>query len=502
MGHVSGCRACHRDGRSGARVMRMKRLSSADVLSAVLCSFSRAPRRIHENLGGIRNARIRLEGSEELQFREYYFLPGNLLKWFHLYGARGVPAPDSWVWRTFPAGRRWKELVGRHGEHAVDEMVRASRPRYRSAFASELNATADVATMLAAEDALSRFGEPPVVVFYQITFPSDESARKKAVDAIAAQFDVLSTSQHNNATDALGETHTVLLYYSITGGALEDISLVAKLCEDNSDKITCRQFSTHADEGAYGEILQPLHAFCSIKTSFDVIHIANRLPGYDDPDRTFDATTIRATTSAVVSKACRPTGGCNVCGAEFHPLPFLHFTGNMFAASCGYVARLLPPRTWEDGLDTVVRHALRARVEGTYTTRQLPFTPRVLGSYQHSAEHWIGGHPRLRPCDAAEPRTAEVATAPREGAGAPPGFGELSGPGEAGFRRKRHLAMREYYYLAGNVLRWHRLYREMPSRDSWAWRWFPDGPLWEAAARNSGEDAIHELIKQLSIDDD
>ena len=48
-----------------------------------------------------------------------------------------MPGPDSWAWRAFPAGDRWKELVGLHGEKAVDAMVERSNPRFHSAFASD-----------------------------------------------------------------------------------------------------------------------------------------------------------------------------------------------------------------------------------------------------------------------------------------------------------------------------------------------------------------------------
>ena len=52
------------------------------------------PRRIAHNPGGLRSPLLRLERSPDLQFTEYYYLPGNLLKWFHLYGSEGVRS--SW----------------------------------------------------------------------------------------------------------------------------------------------------------------------------------------------------------------------------------------------------------------------------------------------------------------------------------------------------------------------------------------------------------------------
>ena len=87
-------------------------------------------------------------------------------------------------------------------------------------------------------------------------------------------------------------------------------------------------------------------------------------------------------------------------------------------------------------------------------------------------------------------------SAPRRGS-APPGY--LAGDSESKFRLKRNIALREYYYLAGNVFRWHRLYNKVPGGNSWVWQWFPDGQLWEAAARTSGEDAVNELAKHHSF---
>ena len=85
--------------------------------------------------------------------------------------------------------------------------------------------------------------------------------------------------------------------------------------------------------------------------------------------------------------------------------------------------------------------------------------------------------------------------APRRGS-APPLV--LRDDSEPQFRQKREVAFREYYYLAGNVFRWHRLYNKVPDSSSWAWQWFPDGQLWEAAARYSGAYAVNEVAKHLN----
>ena len=89
--------------------------------------------------------------------------------------------------------------------------------------------------------------------------------------------------------------------------------------------------------------------------------------------------------------------------------------------------------------------------------------------------------------------------APRRGS-APPGVLDLLDlDSKSKFQKKREVALREYYYLAGNVFRWWRLYDRVPSPDSWAWRWFPDGGIWEtaASARSGGVYAVEAIADRI-----
>eukprot|EP00580_Thalassiosira_gravida_P010502 CAMPEP_0201632570 /NCGR_PEP_ID=MMETSP0493-20130528/6173_1 /ASSEMBLY_ACC=CAM_ASM_000838 /TAXON_ID=420259 /ORGANISM="Thalassiosira gravida, Strain GMp14c1" /LENGTH=907 /DNA_ID=CAMNT_0048104123 /DNA_START=148 /DNA_END=2871 /DNA_ORIENTATION=+ len=466
-----------------------------------------APRRIEANLGGIRNARLKLLNSPNLSFREYYYMAGNLVKWFYLYGPEGVPSQDSWVWRVFPEGQRWKELVGQHGENAVEETVKASAPRFHSAFVSEdVRAAPDTSLQLFHDDdGLLSLSNPPLVVFYQILFPPDN--KEKALAAVKSQFDVLSLGQFDNESGTFDQNRKILLYYTITGGRVQEVDLISNLCKEKSDRITCRQRGNYDAEGVYGENVHHLHAFCNVKPSYHVVYITNRL---DDSL----ATKIKAITSAVMSTMCLPSEeSCNVCGAEFYPLPFLHFTGNMFSASCGYVNKLMSPSTFENAMTDVAGAALVAEMKETYTTKLFPLGTRILGSYQHSIDHWIGAHPDLKPCDIAPTSTDKLdetildqmklysrAPAPRRGS-ASPGYLVSNSEWrerESKSRLKRTISLREYYYLAGNIFRWKRLYDKLPNANSWVWEWFPDGQLWELAARTSGENAVNVLANQLS----
>jgi hypothetical protein len=64
----------------------------------------------------------RVRKKEALLRREYFLLPGRILRWYALYN--GVPPPSSWVWSWFPDGQVWKEAVEKYGSKAVDIMTK------------------------------------------------------------------------------------------------------------------------------------------------------------------------------------------------------------------------------------------------------------------------------------------------------------------------------------------------------------------------------------------
>lgn len=54
---------------------------------------------------------------------EYSLLPGQLLKWYELYGK--FPPESSWVWSWYPDGQFWKEEVAKHGGKALEVAARS-----------------------------------------------------------------------------------------------------------------------------------------------------------------------------------------------------------------------------------------------------------------------------------------------------------------------------------------------------------------------------------------
>lgn len=55
---------------------------------------------------------------ESRRKREYFLLPGQLLRWYELY--KEFPPDSSWVWPWYPDGQFWKFQVAMHGERALE----------------------------------------------------------------------------------------------------------------------------------------------------------------------------------------------------------------------------------------------------------------------------------------------------------------------------------------------------------------------------------------------
>ncbi|GKY94834.1 hypothetical protein MPSEU_000448600 [Mayamaea pseudoterrestris] len=84
--------------------------------------WRQAPRQsAHDMLSGSPNKMV-LERTE-YRLREFYFLPGHLLKWRGLYSA--LPGPDSFVWDVFPDGAFWYLAVQKYGLSAFEIVVSA-----------------------------------------------------------------------------------------------------------------------------------------------------------------------------------------------------------------------------------------------------------------------------------------------------------------------------------------------------------------------------------------
>ena len=465
----------------------------------------------------VSNARVKLERNEDAQFREYYFLPGNLIKWFTLYGEEGIPAQNSWVWDFFPAGQKWKQLVGEFGVNAVEEMAKQSSPGNRSAFVQ--NNDENFGYNFERDEGILADSKEPIVVFYHIAFP--EGRTKEAIFALKSQFDVLAMGQYDIVTRLYDKKRPVIIYYTIAGGSPSNIEYVSSLCKAKSPQITCRKLNDFESINAKGETLHQLHDFCRAKPLYKVTYVTNQLPMQHGMNKTepYSIQKMRAYTTATTSKMCLKSRDnvCNVCGVEFYPLPFQHFAGNMFTASCDYVKDLMPPKEFEAAMNDITEDVLIKHLERAYTTELTPFTPQVLGLDHYSIEHWIGSHPDFKPCDVApvvktwfplisgrsyvpnDYSSSRVydfmfGSAPRRST-SPPTKYSFSEWKEWRLNRRNEFVFREYYYMAGNLYKWYKLYNKAPPANSWVWQWFPGGDTWRRGVLQYGSSVIEEITK-------
>lgn len=98
---------------------------------------------------------------------------------------------------------------------------------------------------------------------------------------------------------------------------------------------------------------------------------------------------------------------CNVCGLQFYPVWTMFFPGNMFAAHCSYIRRLLPVKLYAQKMQQIASELRPKRKKGpkllppnaTWNFAGYENRDDHFGLDRFSNEHWIGSHPHLRPCD-------------------------------------------------------------------------------------------------------
>ena len=423
----------------------------------------------------------------EGNFRQYYLTAGHLIRWIEQY--QQVPSLDSWVYDHFPSGDAWRELVEEHGVGVIDAVVDRDRTEVYSPFAS---AQAD-----------RKFEDTETnarVVFYQITIP--DTSKTQALDVLNEQLQVIAEGL-DETTKATPKT--TLLYYFLSG---DDGSLAAKTVDDfcrRNSGVRCHQLGAFDDERIDGNTLEDLFNFCSANQDREVIYLSTQLSvrGAD----LFEANKTKTITAHVLSKDCQlaQDANCNVCGSEFYALPFMSFVGNMFAARCNYVKNLSSPRAFMAERREVAGDVLMGELKKHLVTGFMKNldSPYVLGVHQYSTRHWIGSQPDLVPCDVA-PLQSQIeltrSQAPRRNIALHEDI-EDANHKDSEVKSSESRRVREYLYLAGNIMKWHHHYSRVPGDSSWVWSYFPDGDMWKSAVAIVGENAISRVSKQYIVEE-
>jgi len=476
--------------------------------------------------------------------REYYLLPGHLLKWHVLYNGTVVPTDDSWVWTWFPDGDLWRDAVREYGSAltAVERVTlrlaqndQAAAMGYPTIHSSSRNNDGSKATTLPPDlttpsfrpnrndmdDHPSWFSPHPSgrVIFYHIVLPmtydtDNDTTAAAAQQTIQMQLGIIG---HQPAT----------LFFNVVSDQPVATDRIMDLCAVHST-LECRPMH-QLDRNFNGETLQQLFEFCAATITESVVdglpmrvaYISNQGPTQllrREPNLV-ERKLVRHLTKAVTSEPClKPSAAqasCNACGLSFYTTWTLFFPGNMFAASCSYVNKLIPPIDFEDRLRDAIGDVLLARLRQQIVSNLVPDRIDYWGLKRYATEHWIASHPDLVPCDVAplkyrrkqairdndidDDLDLTLSMAPRPSEEVPVGV-VLNSTAKTLVLSNSGLRRREYQFLAGHLLKWYHLYGKAPPADSWVWNWFPEGALWRDGVAEHGDRVVEALTFEFVND--
>lgn len=405
-----------------------------------------------------KNKTFEMMNQNDVRLRDYFLMAGNLVKWFGLYNT--APPAFSWVWSWFPDNTTWKGAVQQHGRNAVDEM-----------FAHGLHFPENLTS------------STPFAIFYNIYVdPADKLRIENALNIVEEQIAQVGKSFANHYYG----NRTVKLYYSTVGGPIHR-SWMLSLCRMHG--VDCH-FLKHWNEGDEDVTLQRIHDYCGehISNSVAYIHSKGSYHSEDmDPMWAGQNRWRRHMTDAVLAKDClEPSNStCNVCGLLFQPIPSEHFPGNMWTAKCQYIRKLAPPgmlRLRRTRAIQAVDLLMKQKVDRPMDAKFCPYDPLLLGLSRFFAEHWIGTHPSIRPCDLSSSPSLEFwktgdrdasdhsfNMAPRHTIDAEWDFYNYCNNSQILDNEEERL--KEYFLLPGHLFRWIKEYNETAPDDSWIWTW-------------------------------
>lgn len=141
----------------------------------------------------------------------------------------------------------------------------------------------------------------------------------------------------------------------------------------------------HDDEGSEGGTLKLLWTYCKThgmdSPDKKVVYLHNK--GSFHPKKSNDILR-RWLTRAALSKECTNMPPfCNVCSYRMSPMPHPHTSGNMWAARCEYIRKLMDPMLFQQKM---------AQLYGNHGNP-------MIGTGRYAFEHWVHSHPSILPCD-------------------------------------------------------------------------------------------------------
>jgi hypothetical protein len=419
--------------------------------------------------------RVLLQSDEYLQLKEFYFLPGNLMKWFTMY--KHAPPDNSNLWKVLPKGAFWKDRVKEFGEKAVEQVL--SNPSQWFAKVSPQ----EVVPKLFTDDRNRRFDALATNakhgVFYDVYVPEDSGEIHE--QALVSQLRIMD--------DSLGGTGATI--YVISMGSEQTN---ANLCT-SLNNLDC-QVLTHLPEPYVGEAQRELHGFCRVNPTAKVSYIKNRLSTSLQARDTPSQDLLQHITRAALCKDClQPSHKnfhCDACGLRYVTLPAMSFAGNMYTAECSYVNQLLEPEVFVEKMSEYVAEVMTLRMDWTFFSTLFDDSMVSMGVDHYAMDQWIASGRRSKPCDVYHGRISDLTaandndidftlqSAPRQVATL---FEDEIDPNRMAALSNGRFRVREVTFIPGLILKWLVLYGRNESLPPWVYDVYPDGADWRALER-------------------
>ena len=346
-------------------------------------------------------------------------------------------------------------------------------------------------------------GGTSFTIFYQIFVPdTDDKGRQNALRIINEQMQQIQTAIVEQQQKSQQFRPFQLYYYTIgreLPNRLKEDHFRSDYCIDKNSMLLSCTHGGHAKTGSEDFTLQALFEFCrTVQRNMETRHHEHRVV-YLHSKGSYHHSRVNENwryhlTSAALHPSClssidNTSTRCHVCGLQFFTEWAPFFPGNMWTAQCSYVAKLIPPRSFEGALESAVKELLYLQWKGQLESHLYSDRLDRYGLDRYHSEHWIASHPMVQPCDMSSTDKLKPwltarspsndtrlswSMAPRHRGGP----ADQLAPDTVDLIWKRHDSRREVFYLTGLLIKHLTLYQQVPPPDSWVWTWFRDGPFW------------------------
>ena len=378
-------------------------------------------------------------------------------------------------------------------------------------------------------------------VFYHIFVPFDAAGRTNALRIVEEQLKQVGESY------AATLPHSVQLFYNTLGTpGIVNASFMEKFC-GKLYNLECVHLN-HFHEGTEEPTLSRVHDYCRQPESYGTSTQRSVFSGSSTATRktqigrrviyihnkgSFHVHRLnehwrRLMTYAATSEHCLhpPGNSCNLCGLYFVAERGMFMAGNIWTAECNYISKLWAPMEFKKKSTSAIQESLLMLLQQKFDMDLYTFADFNFGVDRYSDEMWSASHPSILPCDLTGGKKYNFGFV--RGTGFYRWVGSVWDPFQksqtslkwsmypslplhlplplredgrlASFVFDRSERIREFFLLGGNILKWERIYNEIPDPSSWIWDFFPDGDAWKKAVDLYGEHAADKLTFEHQVD--